>query len=240
MTRNLSEKNAEYSLKKMIFKQSRKIRKIHIPITTKCNRSCSDCFAKDLIPEGKDIPVQQLYDESRNIGFINEIEISGGEPTLHSNFEEITYSLRNIYDCPDFMLVTNGAIFEKHEFKLPLLLKYNRVWLSHYNDEFKKKYGGKTNTEIVVKIRKFLDGSGTHLYEIPIVNHHSEKEKSQCDECPQYNSSMVSCFNGKLHGCCVAWSRVDSKGILLSPEWRGWLNEIDIPCEGCRFKGVRQ
>lgn len=218
----------------MKFLKTRSIDKIQIPITTVCNRSCPHCYAK-LALNKQVFSYEYLQEVGRTIGEIGQIEISGGEATTHPDFEKISNNLQALFSCRDILLATNGYIF-KDDKKLPLLLKYQRVWLSHYNDEFVEKYGGKTNTEIVNKIEDFINSSRYPkplLYNIPIINHVEFSEKYNGIPCDQYRSNMISCFNGKIYGCCVSWSIDEDLGVPLSKNWRQDIYKINIPCEKC-------
>ena len=96
----------------------------NIAITNYCNLRCPYCFADDFIQEKKEeISVEQL---ERILQFLSQesnisrIGIIGGEPTLHSNFEEIIKIILNFSKTNDRIpvtLFTNGI-------KLDRCLKY--------------------------------------------------------------------------------------------------------------------
>lgn len=154
----------------MKFKESRKVDKVQVIITTKCNRQCPNCYASARIGN-EEASIDKLWWIGGILGNLSEIEISGGEPTLHSEFEKISKNIRDIFFCKNIRLITNGALFAKDGSKMPLILNYNQVHMSHYGEEFKAKYGGKTNTAIVEKVRAFLSKKPTVNNEVRIVHH---------------------------------------------------------------------
>lgn len=84
---------------------------LDVQITGKCNLKCAHCYLGK--KEFKDIPfrvLRQVFDESKALGIYNVI-ITGGEPTLHSQFEEIIKYLNN--ERFRITVVTNGTIPEK-------------------------------------------------------------------------------------------------------------------------------
>ena len=218
----------------------RYINRIQVPITRICNRQCPHCCARETLTwynksiTEKEVTLEELIWAGKLIGKIDQIEITGGEPTLHSKFEEISNNLSNIFQCNDFMLVSNGWLF-KDPYKLPLLLNYQRVWITHYTEEFVKKYGGVINTREFNLVANFLK-QYPNIHFIPV---HTFEHKAFLD--PPYKGNpcghhlyMPAYYEKYLYGCCVAWSLpYRGKGIPLTEDWRDHLEEIDIPCDQC-------
>jgi radical SAM protein with 4Fe4S-binding SPASM domain len=99
----------------------------NVLITTKCNKKCTYCFAKEKVDIGvqnKEIDEKEISFENLNIiinffkkSKINRFALIGGEPTLHSKFDQII----NI-------LFSQG--FNTHIFS-------NGTWKNEYNNLFK-------------------------------------------------------------------------------------------------------
>jgi hypothetical protein len=229
----------------MKFADGRQINKIQIPIVRICNRKCPHCCARDQLTwfnrsldKGNEISLDEIRRAGSLIGKIEQIEITGGEPTMHSHFEELSNNLSNIFQCDDVMLVSNGFLFGKDPTKLPLLLKFKRIWISHYTDTFVDQYrkSGSPNSTTVALIKDFLEKENHSLFDIVTMNDHVPFNPPPYvgKPCHHYNSHMISYYEGKLFGCCVAWSLPDQgEGITLTAELRTQLSEIDIPCENC-------
>ena len=227
----------------MKFNINRIITKVHIPIIRICNQRCPNCCArheltwynKNLNKE-KEVSLEELKWAGELLGYIPEIEITGGEPTLHSQFEELTNNLRNYFNYKKIMLVSNGFLFGKDPSKLPLLLKYDRYYFTHYTNQFDKENKTGTNTKTIEMITEYIkknirpkwlpvDVSSHIIYGSPPYPGRS---------CERNNSNMISYYEGKLYGCCIAWS-LENKGIgiPLTKNWRNELHNIELPCESC-------
>ena len=116
----------------MEFNNNRIINKIQVPIVRICNRKCPDCCARyeltwfnKNLNKDFEISLEELKRAGEMFGELNEIEITGGEPTMHSQFEELSNNLHNYFNCNNIILVSNGWLFEKDLSKLYLLLKYD-------------------------------------------------------------------------------------------------------------------
>jgi cyclic pyranopterin phosphate synthase len=103
-------------------------------LTDRCNLECSFC--------GKGVPFQKK-DELRDLA-VSDLEhiaellkdypydilkISGGEPTLHKSFAEITRSLPDLFPGKKYYLATNGVGLQKFQAVLHI---YDRIDLSYY------------------------------------------------------------------------------------------------------------
>ena len=117
-----------------------------INLTDRCNLTCSFC--------SKGVPLQ-AEEEKRDLS-LREIErigelldgcdydilkISGGEPTLHRDFVEITRRLPDLFPGKKYYLATNGAgLFKARD----VLDVYDRIDLSYYPEqESQSKYYSK-------------------------------------------------------------------------------------------------
>jgi hypothetical protein len=174
----------------------------------------------------------------RTIGPIEWIEITGGEPSLHPDFKEISLNLREIFQAPSFMLVTNGFLFEREKKQLPLLLQYNSIFLTHYTDQFYtlNPNSGKPNTSAVTIIKEFLESEGYSGLQVIEMNSHKSMNVKVTNGtgCYHFHSNMIAYYEGILYGCCVSWSLPEKgTGVPLTREWRSELKNINLPCETC-------
>ena len=226
----------------MKFFKNRSVNRLQIPITCVCNRRCPDCCAREQLSWynksliKKEVSLDELGWVGKMIGKIKRIEITGGEPTLHPKFDEISKRLTQFFDCDDFMLVTNGWLFGKDSSTLPLLMNYQRIWLSHYTEKFIEKYGGEVNTSEVRLVEDFLKTQGHTDFKVIIENDHVPFISGPYGggPCSHYFSDMVAYYKGFIYGCCVAWSLPkQGRGIPLNIDWREHLNDIELPCENC-------
>lgn len=127
---------------------------VYIEITNKCNLNCRDCYNSsglnkkliEICPESfKDIV-------SKFISFgVKEINISGGEPTLHSRWTEMLEVMRE-FDFP-FFIVSNGTTKSDEFIKLLENDKNFSVQFSldGADEETNAKTRGKGNFEKTIK-----------------------------------------------------------------------------------------
>lgn len=101
-------------------------------ITTKCNLSCSHCYVSATHHDGVEMDItviQQTLQLFSTLG-ICDFRITGGEPTIHSIFNEIIYLFfENGYKVG---LTTNGIKIFHKENMISILEKLSRCWVSIY------------------------------------------------------------------------------------------------------------
>ncbi len=92
---------------------------MNIALTYFCNQKCPYCFAMDVMSIGKDSPearemtldnLNKVMDFMKKSG-VSQFNMIGGEPTLHSRFEEI-YDIISDNGFP-VMIFSNGVIDEQ-------------------------------------------------------------------------------------------------------------------------------
>lgn len=227
----------------MKFNVNRKINKIQVPIVRNCNRKCPDCCARTELKwynynlnKSIEVSLEELKWAGDLFGELEQIEITGGEPTMHSQFEFLTNNLHNFFRCKDIILVSNGWLFERDLSKLPLLLKYNSHYFTHYNETFSKINGGHPNTNAINIVKNFLHENGKPRWEANEMYGHIPQKfpPHPGGACGWNSSNMISYYEKRLYGCCVAWSSENKgKSIPLTNDWRVELNKIELPCESC-------
>jgi MoaA/NifB/PqqE/SkfB family radical SAM enzyme len=99
--------------------------RIVIELTNRCNLSCGHCFDERHAATG-DLPLElidKVLREGKSCG-IEQLSFTGGEPTIHREFEEIIERVSAA--GYRFSFVSNGTSFPKI---YPLLLKYRGCFL---------------------------------------------------------------------------------------------------------------
>lgn len=93
---------------------------LSIDVTNACNRDCIHCL-RDKIEPRKFFPLsllKEVLNQARNCG-IRYVSLTGGEPTLHPNWEEFLVTLAQSEF--EFSIVSNGYKFRERT--LPVLLE---------------------------------------------------------------------------------------------------------------------
>ena len=231
----------------MKWHEGRVINRLALPITRACNRNCPECAARNAAPPRNPrephVSVDELKWVGKTLGPIGKIEMTGGEPTLHPDFQEISEHIHEWFQCQDIMLLTNGYLFNAQD-KLPLLLNFDRIYISWYTNNFVLKHGTESNTEAVNFIEDYLKKNGKWVWIQRMDAHDRIGKPPYKGVCPphcQYDKGDSLGYNrGQLYGCCTAYGLpYRGKGILLTEDWRDHLTELELPCEQCFLSGER-
>jgi organic radical activating enzyme len=144
-----------------------------------CNQSCTYCnegFGSDIYrPKStffKDTRQSESYKlvlkrlKLKSLGKF-EVDLLGGEPTLHSNLFEIIENLNSINNCIEISLITNlkknFSYYEKFSnIKYNKLLLCPSIHMEYYNDELLEK---------IIKLNKLK-----HFKILPIIMIHDDKK----------------------------------------------------------------
>lgn len=100
---------------------------ISIELTNRCNFKCTHCYKEADATKSCFLKKESILEFLNRIeGKVHSIEFTGGEPTLHPNFEEIVHAAKVSKLC----LLSNGS--QLHRFPDVLLQKFNFMSISLY------------------------------------------------------------------------------------------------------------
>lgn len=117
-------------------KKNRKLECITVMLTNKCNLSCKHCCATQIMVK-KDISLN-LLERVINLNPL-QISVTGGEPLLHNQIDNILKFIRSNY-TGKIELDTNGTLVSNY---LNLIMKYVdkvSVSIDGINDEYTARY----------------------------------------------------------------------------------------------------
>jgi hypothetical protein len=141
-----------------------------VEITSSCNLTCPMCFASSA-PGGKHLPVEecrQAIDRLVEVeGRPEVLQLSGGEPTIHPQFEEILdYAMQQPIDY--VQINTNGirlahdqqlvATFARHGKRLEVFFQ-----LDGFNDDVSQSLRGEALTDVKLKAIEALGEADVHV-----------------------------------------------------------------------------
>jgi len=222
------------------WKKGREINRIAMPITRSCNRKCPECPAR--VDGESHVSVDELKRVGKLIGPIKTIEVTGGEPAVHPDFEEISKHIHDWFDCKDILLLTNGEAF-RDESKLPLLLYWDRIYVSWYTNDFALKYRVSANTDVVNKVEDYCKKHGKKCWVQRMDAHDNLVDSVPGANGCKYGydrNDMVAYYDGKIYGCCTSWMLKNrGVGIQLEDGWRGKLSDMVPPCDKCFLGAVK-
>lgn len=134
------------------------VESIYIEITNKCNFNCVYCYNDSNYTKNEEISFQVIKKivEFCTQSGVKTLEISGGEPLIHSYFNEI---LEYIYEKGlRVRLISNGSLFSKH---IEILQRYNpmiQTTLDGYTSELNDfQRGDKSFNLIINGIKSLLE-----------------------------------------------------------------------------------
>jgi len=112
---------------KLVDDHGRRIRKLRVSLTDKCNLRCHYCMPVDqtFMDESKYLSPEGIYEivhELAGLG-LEEVRLTGGEPLMRKSFSEIIEKLGTI-GLKKLALTTNGIFLDKYL----EVLKANRVF----------------------------------------------------------------------------------------------------------------
>ena len=157
-----------------------KIKSLYIEITDKCNLDCEFCYNRS----GRKHPVHEMSVEKIQL-IINKflpmglehVSFSGGEPLLHSEWDEI-YKIICSYAELNFSVLTNGTINNPYLFTLNKENKNFRIQVSldGHDEKTNSLIRGKSNYQKTINTFTKLSG-GLNRFSVKLVisqlNRHS-------------------------------------------------------------------
>jgi cyclic pyranopterin phosphate synthase len=179
-------------MKNTLDKFNRPIRDLRISVTDRCNFRCTYCMPKEVYGESfKFLPREELLDFNEieriaetfaKLG-VNKIRITGGEPLVRKNIEDLIKKLSNIDGIQDIAMTTNGYLLES---KLDSLIEsgLNRITVSLDSIDsktFKKMSGQNFEVEKVLSAIKSANNKGFKKLKINCVVQKNVNEHSILD-----------------------------------------------------------
>ena len=202
-------------------------------ITHYCNLSCKDCshyiktsdYTFLTIPEYNSI-VEKLKNKR-----ISEIEIIGGEPLMHPEFELLMSKIFEDFANSRVILITNGKLLPNLDYKLRS--KFHRIYISYYKGFNEKEILSFINEpNVYINHTKFIK-----LDKVRTLGDRDAKIVSK--NC----SNKVRRFVGsRLYPCCLAegiertyLKKPVHVDLISDQEWEKEFSEIntETACQYC-------
>lgn len=147
----------------MIDKFGRKVDYLRISVTENCNLKCIYCIDDNILNTYKndilsDDEIVKIATECASLG-IKKIRITGGEPLVRKNIENLIYRLNNIKEIEEIYITTNGVLLnDKIEILKENGLTGVNISLDSLNkDRFKKLTKFDKLKEVLLSIDKALE-----------------------------------------------------------------------------------
>lgn len=157
---------------------------------------------------------------------IERINLTGGEPSVHPSFEEFVPKLKEIFECKELSVWTNGTMFRK---KPDVWQYFDTIHITNYTE--KTFEGSPNNSKDIEWIRNKYPNK--NIYSADIV--HIPLENRGTKMCFRGYSDTVEFVNGKIYPCCAASGLPLQRYIELCDDWRNEILKVKHPCEACLF-----
>lgn len=143
-------------------KQDRALRDLRISVTDQCNFRCAYCMPAEVfgpdyafLPKSKTLSDKEIVFIARSFADlgIRKIRITGGEPLLRRNLDQLIANIVSETGVSDISLTTNGALLPRHADKLKTAgLKRINVSLDSLDtDRFSQMNGNRATPKTVLK-----------------------------------------------------------------------------------------
>jgi len=184
---------------------------LHIELTGACNFNCSHCYKKATY-NGEyinfDLLKSRIYDRLKNI--VPVIHFTGGEPTLHREFEHIVNLFRDDFEL---QLSTNASNIYKYP--ISLFKNFQAIDISLYglsSDEYKRNVGNDQAFEVVKSACKALSNEKISFRNTIVLN---SENWSLMERYIQFSMSIGA--------NSIAFSSSSFSGKLLENQPQKWI-----------------
>lgn len=192
----------------------RSVTNVNFAVTTHCSRACPNCCCAVPWHKHEHFDFDYFQQAADYLYGIEQITVTGGEPTSHPKFGLIAETFRSLFGCKRLLLETNGFALEAYAGCIP---DFDEVRLTVY------------------------DGEDHAWLKAPNVTrqhvHHVDRRLRHPGTCHRGISETVSYWKGLLYPCCVAAGVDGGVGIPLTADWRERIQCVQPPCRNCWFAG---
>ena len=204
---------------------------LSLDITHRCNLSCAWCSKRVADkPYTFSVTMEQIEHmlSCIDMDHVDIVRLSGGEPLIHPQFEDIVWKLDSHYKTQKISVVTNGKFLYRLS---PEVFKRLMVLISHYPG---------INDGIVASCESFENVTilRTETYRDP----RHDPKLSESEARVQYAKCgmvQVRVIGDKVYPCCLADVVESLHGITghvkLAPQWRTGLSQHEKwrSCQRC-------
>jgi len=221
----------------MVRARGKPVKQLEIAVTDFCDLDCPLCSQGT--PLQKDKKTMTLEELERISRFFQPyefdvIKLSGGEPTLHTQFREICERLEKLFPAYDYLLATNGCLLEKY---LDILDFFYTVEISHYPG----------NNDATFSKLSELKAPNFYLYTkqdyagLDDVNKESNLNKTGIFKSCKW-TYIKKIVQSRIYPCCIIFGQsvrqnIDREkvSVPIDEHWRENLLKIDLEpyCRHC-------
>jgi len=197
---------------------------VSFEVTYACNARCKHCHLGGSVDEERATPERfgRLYDEIRSVVAI----VSGGEPLLRADLEDIVRALHRPNGPPFIVLTTNASLLKEARFQRLLEAGVDQFSISlDYPDERHDEFRGIPG--LFQKIRDLIGGLDEDAKKVVTVSCVVQKDNYR--ELRKIAELAVA-WNVRVNFTTYTWLRTKNKDYLLTkedlPEFKDIVNQL--------------
>ena len=204
-------------------------------LTTHCNLRCPHCCLGIPRRDPDHSDVDALKHAAVHVNDVNYLTLSGGEPTLHPQFEKIIRTVVESFRYKTLQLATNGKRVLKYIDAIELI---DDITLTHIPG---------VNTETIEEVQAEFNARGWAERRPGVrssrpVWHVKRREESEflpnnpfkSGICDKYLNT-IAIENGEVYPCCVGAGIAGAESVPLNETWRQDIEKAVPPCKNCMF-----
>jgi hypothetical protein len=198
-------------------------KELHLSITTACTMSCPHCVYGMFWRTARHTALEQIklaLDWFEGIGKIN---LTGGEPTCHPQFNEIAEMVRNRFPSIIFGLETNASLYPKFNAALRF---FDSIDATLYGPD---AWPGCPSNTAKIELLK-TDYPALRILKAKHLTFADNRGAHPCGR-----QARAHWTNGLVYGCCAAPGYKSAIGIDLKTGWHENLKSLRLPCAECVF-----
>jgi hypothetical protein len=209
---------------------------IQLLITTKCNLHCPYCTAGIHLNQPEEfMSIDEIQRLSVYFQGLENMYVSGGEPTLHPDFDYISEHIREWYNPKTLYVWTNSYVPIE---RIPAFRFYDHVNISKYVET---TYPGARNNQDKIDIiyNEFSRlGLPTGILSVGEVFHMGFDNNKGNTPCSRKDYDLYPVMTGgRIYPCCVSPGIITSPYIIANANWLEQVKELELKCGECVFGG---
>jgi hypothetical protein len=174
--------------------------------------------------ERRHCTVNEVMAAAKFMGHIEEITVTGGEPTTHPLFCRIVDALRTELPRVELRLETNAVNYPK--WSKDVLKVFSTITVTRYSSS--SWYGCPDNSDKVALLCE--DFPNVRILQAKHLDVSANRGERPCgrEDRAHYSDGMV-------YGCCIGPGIDGGIGVPVDKDWPQRVLETKLPCANCMF-----
>jgi uncharacterized radical SAM superfamily Fe-S cluster-containing enzyme len=203
---------------------------IDFQITTACTQKCVHCCLDIPNKTHAHVPLEDIKRAAMLINPVFQVQLTGGEPTLHPELDAISASFKEWVGCEEFNIITNGSTKDWVPF-VDIFNRFREVRITQYDSN---TYDGcpYNNLENIKSLCALLPKERVNIVRSIHIPRSRRGSGAICNK----GTNNTAIYAGGLMWPCCAASGVDGGiGIPVTKNWKNELVNVPKPCANCWF-----